>query len=307
VEELLGKASEGVSTLSLFNENLTENVYSMERIGKEITVAFREVATGVETQASSINELNHSTRNVGTSVEYLSELFRSLQETADERKEWIREGNQQVDLLAREMEQVSDIIDSTVTTMNRLNDQNKKIGDILNAINEISAQTNLLALNAAIEAARAGENGRGFAVVAEEVRKLAEDSRQSTEEISAILQEIQTQTEHLTTQVHDGQKTIHSSKEAAVKTEEILKKITEGDNEIAARSHNLSIQMSELQQSSQAIVAATGSISSVTVESSAALEQVLAIIEEQQTRIENVVKSFNQLEDLIGQLKALTR
>lgn len=68
----------------------------------------------------------------------------------------------------------------------------KKIGDVVESVQEIANQTNLLALNAAIEAARAGEQGRGFSVVAEEIRNLSDDTKKNLEGMISFVEQIYT-------------------------------------------------------------------------------------------------------------------
>ena len=79
------------------------------------------------------------------------------------------------------------IVADVVTTMDDINRQAKKIGEIIGVIDGIAFQTNILALNAAVEAARAGEQGRGFSVVASEVRSLAQRSGDAAREIRTLI------------------------------------------------------------------------------------------------------------------------
>jgi methyl-accepting chemotaxis protein len=107
-------------------------------------------------------------------------------------------------VVAAEVKNVSETIDAitqsleterTTSTMRGLVEAAKRIGTIVQVIQDIASQTNLLALNATIEAARAGDAGKGFAVVASEVKTLASQTTKATEEIEAQVGAIQNETE----------------------------------------------------------------------------------------------------------------
>jgi methyl-accepting chemotaxis protein len=80
---------------------------------------------------------------------------------------------------------------ATDTTVKKLSDAGKAVGEVVDLIKSIASQTNLLALNATIEAARAGESGRGFAVVASEVKELATQTTRATDVIAEHVAAIQ--------------------------------------------------------------------------------------------------------------------
>lgn len=106
------------------------------------------------------------------------------------------------------------------------------IGQLINAIQEISAQTNLLALNAAIESARAGEAGRGFAVVADEVRALAGKAHHASDQIEHLVKQVITQTSDIKASINSNQT---YSLEVATSSEQIEQVV----NAVLAKSQHM--------------------------------------------------------------------
>jgi methyl-accepting chemotaxis protein len=105
--------------------------------------------------------------------------------------------------------------DRTNSTMRGLVDAAKRIGTIVQVIQDIASQTNLLALNATIEAARAGDAGKGFAVVASEVKTLASQTTKATEEIEAQVGAIQNETERAVGAISNIANTVEEMSEIA--------------------------------------------------------------------------------------------
>ena len=88
------------------------------------------------------------------------------------------------------MQEVETLAQQTSQIIGQLGQTSARIGEMVDAIRNISSQSNLLAMSATIEAAHAGDLGRGFAVVAGEVRSLADQSRKAAIEIEELTQHI---------------------------------------------------------------------------------------------------------------------
>ena len=97
------------------------------------------------------------------------------------------EASERVGSAAGSAERGHQIAQSTLTTMQALQESSRTIAEITGLIDAVAFQTNILALNAAVDAARAGQHGKGFAVVAAEVGALSKKTADAAREIAALI------------------------------------------------------------------------------------------------------------------------
>jgi methyl-accepting chemotaxis protein len=134
--------------------------------------------------ATAMHEMSTTVQEVARNTASAADAARQADESAESGTAEVRRSIEAIGMLATEVDHAAQVIQ-------RLSDDSRAIGAVLDVIRSIAEQTNLLALNAAIEAARAGEQGRGFAVVADEVRTLASRTQQSTQEIQEMITRLQ--------------------------------------------------------------------------------------------------------------------
>ncbi|TXX73415.1 methyl-accepting chemotaxis protein [Vibrio cholerae] len=300
----------GNDDLAQISEGFNRFSGNLQNMMLQISDATQIISSSIEqlSQTAKENEqmlISHSseTDQVVTAITQMSESARTVAES-------VTQSNQITEAASKEAQQSLVIVNNAVSTVTSLvndvenmsesisnmNRDANKISEVLSVIGAISEQTNLLALNAAIEAARAGEQGRGFAVVADEVRALAARTQNSTTEISDML-----------TKLLEGTDSVVGAME---RTKQQCQTTADKTSEVSGSLNMMSASVSDIDDLSTQIAAATEQQSTVAAELSRNMLSIREIVESlvvsgRQTvgATESLSHSNHELEQLVSKFK----
>ncbi len=260
-ENVNKNASKVFDSIYSLSDQLTATARNLFEKSRELSDATTQEASAIQETASSLHEVTAMVQRNTDNANRSRELSIASRDASH-----LGLGSVQKMLTAME-----DINQTQGDIIQRVDEGNKKIGDIVGVIsaigektkviNDIVFQTKLLSFNASVEAARAGEQGKGFAVVAEEVGNLAQMSGKAAQEItemldesikqvSAIVEETKSNVEKI---VYQGKDKISAGTNianvCAASLEDVVKKIEEVDKrveEIKVASNEQAIGISEI-------------------------------------------------------------
>ncbi|WP_078578934.1 methyl-accepting chemotaxis protein [Salipaludibacillus agaradhaerens] len=215
----------------------------------------------------------------------------------------LKESRDMIQSLVAGIQQLSNTHQASLDSVQRLEGNAAKVGEIVSLVGEMAEQTNLLALNASIEAARAGEQGKGFAVVADEVRKLADQSTTAVQGISELVKNMQNDVSHVASQIKDQVEAANLEAVKGTKTNETIAEMGDSVNEVASSIK----EILELIEKQMHYVETTGeesqNVAAIAEQTSAGAADVATVIDDQTAVILEVATSAEILLDQANDLK----
>lgn len=291
----LGELQQGIArmgtTLRELITGILDGVTQIANAAEELSAVTEQTSAGANSQKVETGQVATAMHEMAATVQEVARNADQASHAATDADDEARVGDRVVGEAISQIERLAVEVHRSTEAMTLLQQENQKIGSVMDVIKSVAEQTNLLALNAAIEAARAGEAGRGFAVVADEVRGLAQRTQKSTEEIEGLVARLQSGTQQVASTMLGSQGLTGSSVELARKAGVSLGNITR--------------TVSTIQAMNQQIAAAAEQQSAVAEEISRSILNVRDVSEQTAAASEQTAASCIELARVGGQLQAL--
>ncbi len=306
ISDLISKMVNIADKVASSSKDLTASATQSAEASNHVAETVTSVAAGMEDQMKNIDAAKGDVERVFTDMQEVATKTQHIAEASGKTAEAAQKGETLMkEAMVRMGKLETSVMDSS-KVVQKLGENSKQIGQIVDTIAAISDQTNLLALNAAIEAARAGEHGKGFAVVAEEVRKLAAESQNSAEEIKNRISVIQEDTIKAVQVMQDGTVEVQSGTEAIRNVGTQFTSIMGMVNNIKSQMDNINDSVQSVSQGAKNIVTAVDSIDKVSRQAAEQTQSISAATEEQSASTEEIASASHALATMSVELKEST-
>lgn len=245
----------------------------------DIILAVQDIDQGAMQMRVSASQLAERNDLQNETLQSTAAAVEELSATVAESSQDLKAARQIVEQSRSSASASSHVVSDAISTMDRISEGSKRIGQIISLIDDIAFQTNLLALNAGVEAARAGDSGRGFAVVAAEVRELAARSSNAAKEIKLLI-------DSSSRQVDDGVRLVGRAGAALkqifdqiVDVDEIVSKVAtsaQEQSDALTKVNSSMITMDKVRQKNNEMVTQTRTVSDSLAERAKELSQTVS-------------------------------
>ncbi|MEH7382698.1 methyl-accepting chemotaxis protein [Bacillus sp. JJ1533] len=305
---------------SMLNE-LRTSTKELETTGDELNVTSRDALESSHQLISAIDTVRQGAEHTASSSEESALGFKTMSNRIVDiikNMEIVIGSSKNMNLSAERgeenMGQLISTIQSFESDFNRLTktirevkDYSLEITSLVELVTEIAKQTKLLALNATIEAARAGEAGKGFAVVAQEVQKLAEQSTKATDEITNAISKMESITLLASKEFDQMLIQINSNLQLANDSKISINELMQGIYEVSGNIEVMQDELTGLESIVPELQQSVTQFSSVSQETLASAEEMLAFSESQIQQMENTNGVGKRLHNLSKSLSEITQ
>ncbi|HVP29993.1 MAG TPA: methyl-accepting chemotaxis protein [Myxococcota bacterium] len=241
----VAESSASVTQLAALGADLQSAASMLSQQTDDVSTSIERLARGIREVAENAAGLASTTHDTATAMEQMARSMSEVESGASEcaalsdtAVRSAESGQERVAQAVRCMDEIREATSTAEGVIDELGDRAKKIGHVVDVIDDVADETTLLALNAAIIAAQAGEHGRGFAVVAQQIKELATRVLASTKEIAELVAGVQEGSERARQAIDRGAQVVERgvslSAEAGRSLDDIARASAQAGQRVAA-------------------------------------------------------------------------
>ncbi|MEB1808190.1 MAG: methyl-accepting chemotaxis protein [Bacillaceae bacterium] len=272
----------------------------------QLIEAINVVKEGAEQTAASSEGSANSFKDMKIKIEAMMANMENVFASSDDMNTAAKSGEKNITNFIKTIHEFEHDFAHMTKTIQQVKNYSSSITNLVGLIRGIAEQTKLLALNATIEAARAGEAGKGFAVVANEVRKLAEQSSSATEEITNSISNMEGITVEATQEFEHMLEKINTNLQGANVSKKSFEELMAEIEDVTSNLKGLQGELSDLKMILPNLEQSAVSFTSVSQETLASAEEMLATSEYQMEQVESTHEIGIKLTKLSHSMNALT-
>ena len=277
---------------------------------EEVSESIQEIADGAHEQREMLDTVSAEMTDLSATVEEVAASAETVADRSHETAEIAEAGERTAQGAIADARDVQAAVDSTVETVEMLDERMVEIEEIIGLIGDIAEQTNMLALNANIEAARAGSgdgssDGSGFAVVANEVKQLAEETQESANDIEELIDATQAQTETAVEEARAAERDMQAGIEAFQEVVDAFTQVAENAEETDSGIQDISATADEQAASTEEAVSMVEEVADISRATATETENASAAAEEQAASMAQVSANVTSLSERAERLQSL--
>ena len=306
-KQLLSTVTNTVDNLSDSSQQLRLISEETSNTGEKISKEISDIADGVTKQAVLSEATDQRTMELSEIIDKLNSSNMHMDQLSSHAKVVLQQGLEKLMDLQEKTETSTGVTKEIIHMVHILAEKIKKIGYIVETLNDISSQTNLLALNASIEAARAGEQGAGFSVVAAEVHKLAAQSAMASKQIGETITAIERDTAVTLELTNQTEQVNLNQGQIVSETNEAFHTINDTISHILRSLDGINGEISSANHIKDDVVKAISDISDVANDVSSKTRSIHTSVHQQHEAIHNLQTSAEMLHELSEKLHQMIR
>lgn len=282
-----------ISNLRNLIEEIQTEVTNLTISSQKILKSVSQVSMHSSETAAAVTETTTSLEELKQTAHMANERAQEVLSNSEDTFQIVNTSEKSLQATINEMNQINEKMHVMSEGIIKLSEQSKKIGNIIDTVNDLSEQSNLLAVNAAIEAAKAGEQGRSFAVVAQEIRILSEQSKSATIQVRSILNEIQTYTTAAVLATEQGTKAVEKGVKQSSETNNSMQQLTKSVAEMTQAANQISISSQQQFIGIEQVTTAMDNISQATTQLVEHMQQIESAV----IFLEEIAQKFKGMTD----------